>query len=422
MITLFRKEAVEANSTAHLGGVLLKPPLSHTLSSIVAMALAATLISFLFFSEYTKRTRVTGLITPNSGVTRVFPSQPGIVTRQFVTEGDVVAAGQPLVELTMERMVSIDDGITSANVKAIEQLVAQKQSLKSEKDRRQQLFEAQRIALHRRTEHVASELLQIDRELATQRHRLESSRAQLARAERLADQGFLSDVAVQQKRDELLDQRGRLQALERTNLALKKEESGLASEIIQLPLLSRREVDEIERAIAGAERELALAHAQRRNVVIAPTAGRVTAISAQVGQAANSAPLLTILPESKPLLAHLYAPGSAVGFVAPDQRVLIRFAAFPYQKFGQYEGKVLHVSRTALVPSEIPPQLSTLIQQAGVDGLYLITVALSLNTVDVYGKPAALAPGMQLEADIMQDRRRLIEWLFEPLIGFKSRL
>jgi membrane fusion protein len=29
---------------------------------------------------------------------------------------------------------------------------------------------------------------------------------------------------------------------------------------------------------------------------------------------------------------------------------------------------------------------------------------------------------MQLEADVMQDRRRLIEWVFEPLLGLRGRI
>jgi membrane fusion protein len=34
-----------------------------------------------------------------------------------------------------------------------------------------------------------------------------------------------------------------------------------------------------------------------------------------------------------------------------------------------------------------------------------------------YGHAQPLTAGMQLEADVMQDRRRLIEWVFEPLIA-----
>jgi membrane fusion protein len=53
----------------------------------------------------------------------------------------------------------------------------------------------------------------------------------------------------------------------------------------------------------------------------------------------------------------------------------------------------------------------------GNEPLFRITVALD-------GPPVAaqLAAGMRLQADVLLERRRLIEWLFEPLLGLRSRL
>ena len=39
-----------------------------------------------------------------------------------------------------------------------------------------------------------------------------------------------------------------------------------------------------------------------------------------------------------------------------------------------------------------------------------------------YGALQPLAPGMQLEADVLLERRRLIEWLFEPVLGMVGRV
>ena len=54
--------------------------------------------------------------------------------------------------------------------------------------------------------------------------------------------------------------------------------------------------------------------------------------------------------------------------------------------------------------------------------MYRITVALALPHVMAYGRPQPLAAGMQLEADVLLERRRLVEWLFEPLLGLAGRL
>jgi membrane fusion protein len=80
------------------------------------------------------------------------------------------------------------------------------------------------------------------------------------------------------------------------------------------------------------------------------------------------------------------------------------------------------VSRSPLQAAELaglalPGALST-----GGEPLYRITVTLAQQSVSAYGQPQALAPGMQLEADVLLDRRRLIEWLFEPVLGIAGRV
>ena len=54
--------------------------------------------------------------------------------------------------------------------------------------------------------------------------------------------------------------------------------------------------------------------------------------------------------------------------------------------------------------------------------LYRVLVRLNGQSVDAYGEPVALRPGMALSADILLDRRRLIEWVLEPLYGFSRRM
>ena len=49
-------------------------------------------------------------------------------------------------------------------------------------------------------------------------------------------------------------------------------------------------------------------------------------------------------------------------------------------------------------------------------------VTLDQQSVAAYGQAQALVPGMQLEADVLLDRRRLIEWLFEPVLGIAGRV
>ena len=54
--------------------------------------------------------------------------------------------------------------------------------------------------------------------------------------------------------------------------------------------------------------------------------------------------------------------------------------------------------------------------------VYRITVSISRQDVIVYGKPVSLQPGMQLEADVLIERRRLVEWVLDPLFTLTGKL
>ena len=93
--------------------------------------------------------------------------------------------------------------------------------------------------------------------------------------------------------------------------------------------------------------------------------------------------------------------------IKPGDRVLLRYQAYPYQKFGTHSGHVLRISRSAVVASKG--------QADEGEAVYRVLVSLNEQTVLAYGQPEALRPGMRLEADVMGERRRLYEWVLEPL-------
>jgi membrane fusion protein len=39
-----------------------------------------------------------------------------------------------------------------------------------------------------------------------------------------------------------------------------------------------------------------------------------------------------------------------------------------------------------------------------------------------FGGTQPLVAGMRMQADVLLERRRLIEWLFEPVLGLSNRL
>jgi membrane fusion protein len=83
---------------------------------------------------------------------------------------------------------------------------------------------------------------------------------------------------------------------------------------------------------------------------------------------------------------------------------------------------VTSVSRSAVSPSEMTQQLTGLTALYGAnEPVYRITVELKQQTVVAYGNPMPLQPGMKLEADVLLESRRLVEWMLEPLFSISGK-
>ncbi|WP_276523924.1 HlyD family efflux transporter periplasmic adaptor subunit, partial [Enterobacter hormaechei] len=81
--------------------------------------------------------------------------------------------------------------------------------------------------------------------------------------------------------------------------------------------------------------------ARGRLAIVAPVSGIVATQQIKAGQAVQSGqPIVSVLPGDGRLEAELLVPSRAVGFIEPDDKVLLRYQAYPYQKFGHHEGRV----------------------------------------------------------------------------------
>ena len=223
----------------------------------------------------------------------------------------------------------------------------------------------------------------------------------------------------QQQKASVFEQRATLQRLLRESAQLRRQLAVLAQEQVSLP-------DQIDALAAAEARDRASLGQERlestrrgESILAAPVTGTVTALLGQAGQSVQGGQsIMTLLPDGARLEAHLLVPSRAVGFVAPGDAVLLRYHAFPYQKFGQGRGEVIRVSRSALSAGELA---SLAVGGSASEPLYRVVVSLERESVQAFGHAEPLKPGMLLEADVLGERRRLWEWLFEPLFSIRGR-
>jgi len=86
------------------------------------------------------------------------------------------------------------------------------------------------------------------------------------------------------------------------------------------------------------------------------------------------------------------------------------YQAFPHEKFGSANGTIISISRTILAPSEVQIPGANMQQP-----VFRVRAALAQQGVYAYGQFVPLQPGMLLTANVVFDRRTLLEWLLDPI-------
>jgi len=299
----------------------------------------------------------------------------------------------------------------------LRELAARRDSLRREQSKQAEIDKLAAATVADRIRGLEAELAQARVQRDIQRSRVASAERTLARNAKLVAAHFVSEAAAQQKQEELLEQRGQLAGMERTITALTRDLHAAQLDLAASEPRRANNAATLERQISEIDQQLTEGDARREVVLTAPADGTVTTVLAEAGQAVKpDAPLLSILPAGAALEARLLVPTRAAGFIRPEQEVAVRYQAFPYQRFGAHIGRVTKVGRTVIQPNEtsLPLPLQ--------EPVYLVTVRLPAQAVHAYGQDIALQAGMVLDADVRIDRRRLIEWVFDPVLSITGRM
>jgi membrane fusion protein len=411
---LFRQEAIDAQREKLLGEVSLARPVPLWVFTALALAFAVGLVAFSIWGEYSRRERVDGFLALDVGAARILAPEAGTIAELLAKEGDEVDAGQPLIRLSFERGTA--SGVTSGEL--VQREISERRLvLEREQQQVKLLGQQQADALRRKISDLERELAQFDVEIKAQQSRLASSRNEFQRAEELYKEKFYSESKLIEFRNNVLDQQVKVEALRRQRAGVERELSAARAEEPSIALKTQTALEQIRRQASELQQGSVQEEAKRENVIRAPVAGVLTNIAAARGETvAESAPLAVVVPKGSGLHAQLLVPTRAIGFVAPGQEVVLRYDAFPFQRFGQYRGTVERVSRTVWSPGEKVGQLVVR------EPVYRVDVRLDSQVVIAGDQKLPLRSGMMVNADILQEKRQVWEWVFEPVLSLKQRL
>lgn len=345
---------------------------------------------------------------------RVLAPRPGTIVEVMVQEGASVAAGQALLRVVAEETGASGTG---SDTTILEALAAQRKVLDEQIGNEQPRAEAEATRLDAQIHDLGGEIDQLESQRRLQSARAVDARDFYDQSAHLGEAGIITAHELHSRRQSALSEEQNLASLDERLQARRGELQQARLRLRSLPLEVADRLARLRRDLTDNEQRTAEIEGRRRYDVRAAIAGRVTSLQAQIGTIVDPhIPQLSIIPQDIRFEVDLFVPARAIGFVRPGQPVRLRYDAFPFQRFGTYDGTVGAVAETMLAPKDVsgPVALS--------EPAYRVKVALARQSIDAFGREVLLQPDMTLSADIILEKRSLLEWLLEPLLSARGHL
>lgn len=416
---LFRLEVIEARRNAWLGEAQIIQPLPVRIVAAACVIMVAAVGLYAWQGTYTRRIHAVGLLAPDIGLISLASPVAGRVGSTGVREGDKVARGQLLYTIDLDAVSA--SGPTQERV--IAELERQRQSVERQRTARADLAGTERQALREQMANLSEQSAQLAKQIDLQDKLVPPLRA---RVEELADavaRGYARAADFQSQNYLYMQASAQLAQFQQSRLQIDGKLADTKSQLAAYDDRLARDLADLDRTAAQLAQQKAESEARRAIEVRAPEAGTLTSIRAQVGQTvAAGATLLTLLPSAGRLQANLFVDSSAIGFAEAGAPVMLRYAAFPFQRFGLHRGVVTEVTRAPLGSDDAPDFARRAAARGEGTDLYRIVVRPDSDTVLAYGERRSLEAGMRVEADIALEKRSLYRWLLDPVTHVRESL
>ncbi|GHD69313.1 hypothetical protein GCM10007350_35930 [Jeongeupia chitinilytica] len=372
--------------------------------------LVIALVFMVTLTSYTRKISVQGSLQPDHGELKVLATSSGIVMEIKAREGARVTARQSLFSISNERFAKAP--VQESLSRSVEDKIS---SLEKERSLDAESVMNKRNALHEKmaTLKASSTLLQEKR--VVQERKFEIINQSYRKQIELKSSGFISELGLKQKEQELIDQEAHLVDLKKAALELDSEMKSVLAQDQALSLAQKKEQGELQRVIGSAKTDLIQSEANQEASIIAPLTGELVSLLVMKGQFVAPGQLLaSIYPDGATLEAVLYVPSAAIGFVKKGSVVNLKYDSYPYQKFGSPKGRVKMISKIAIASAELKNEMINR------GFFYKVLVELPRQSIDTYGIKSELRAGMAVQAEIEVETRRLYEWVLDPIFSLKE--
>jgi HlyD family secretion protein len=383
--------------------------------------------------------RGSGKVIPSTEIKRIQNFEGGIVKEILVREGETVRAGQVLMRM--------DALITEADLAAIATEHARRRLQLARIDAElagtpfqpaveapaalvreaAAQYQANRDALAAALAEERSRLVKAQQELAAarqQKERLEAVlphyREQDNAYEQLVKEGFAGTLMGSDKRRERIEKEQELAtqgyliasaqaSIDQSQKKLKQIEADYVRQLHAERHEAQAQFDKLTQELQKQQHRRELLELKApQDGVIKDLATHTSGTVVQPGTV-----LASLVPREEKLKAEVWVSNEDIGFVRTGQPVKLKFATYPFQKYGMGQGIVEHVSADAQSEEEA--------RDKGLQGVgqrplrYKALVALDSNALEVDGVKYPLSVGMHTTAEILLGDRTVAEYLLSPV-------
>lgn len=356
------------------------------------------LLAWAWFFELEEVSTGSGKVIPSSKEQSIQSLEGGILTKLYVSEGEIVKQGQVLAQLDPTRFASnvgesesllIASKATAARLRSevnATPLVFPEDVLKIPKlvSEETALYQSRRSNLNDSVSGLSQALVLVEQELAM--------------TEPLVAKGAASEVEVLRLKREANDLRNQMNDIRNQYYVKAREELAKAN----------IDIETQAQVIKGKTDTL------QRTVFKSPVRGIVKEIDVMTigGVIPQNGKLMTIVPLDEQLLIEARISPRDIAFIRPDQDALVKVTAYDYSIYGGLHGKV-----TVISPDTLRDEVK---QDQFYYRAYIRTDSDKL--INKQGKQFNITPGMVAVVDIKTGHKTVLDYLIKPFNKAKEAL
>lgn len=383
------------------------------------VALVVVLFAGLFLGRFAKTETVRGFVGAAGGLSSFQAPKAGIVGAILVRQGDLVAAGQPLYTLKFAQATS---GGETADATEARKLQLNRAGYETEIQRTDELLErigkSRAGAVHDRDALAQS----VDDQEKSIVAALKQAKQRIASLRNYVDKGYATRDVLETAERTRFEYERQLSDIRLKRVEYRRQDAQREREFDDLQHDRTNARNAAESQIGSIDIRLARLRTDSRLEVRAENAGRVLTLAAHEGDTVEAGQLIAAVgaPDAEQLIV-LEAPSRAVGLARTGQRVNIKYDAFPFKTFGIHGGTIVSVSAAAIRNPDGKDSSALDPRPVERQSHYRIEVKPDAGFVDAYGEKQALKFGATLSADIIVEKRRIIDWVLDPIRAMRGR-